>query len=497
MGRPTLFHVELKRRGWDDWEEFCVHFTVGARTLADRTGQRRLATASVGRTSFDRWAKPTYSGRPRAEAAQVLEHIFGYSVEELFSPARTSAELRQPPTEAAAVIADRWPSTSRLIMPAIGAAGMWELTGRDSLAGTAAAVQVMTATHREGSDEVHVLDPDGGLKQFLRPTARRGFLMGVEEHPDGYGLYVLDAASARRAQAVASSLGNSIAIPKAYRLDKLTYAILWFLAQLDDGLLADDQALDAESRNLEMYLALPRSSPNRQLLELTSAGSSWWASAFCAHYIERELQSAGEIPAFWTREQCGAEAAPWLFFRHKIDYLKSTGRFADGGQAATRVFCVPEASVARTEPYERILLLLAIALMERHGIRVRLVTDSAYADMDGVAFIPGQKAVVANWVRTGEALWAANTTISRADLRSYGTAFADAEQIDLLTNADPKNRLEELARFLGIDWTWVTTRCRAVAEQGVAGLVQTRSRHLTNEGIDDALSFLGTFAPRL
>ncbi|MET8824178.1 hypothetical protein, partial [Streptomyces rochei] len=46
MGRPTLFHVELKRRGWDDWEEFCIHFSAAARTLADLTGRRRLATAS-------------------------------------------------------------------------------------------------------------------------------------------------------------------------------------------------------------------------------------------------------------------------------------------------------------------------------------------------------------------------------------------------------------------------------------------------------------------
>lgn len=162
-----------------------------------------------------------------------------------------------------------------------------------------------------------------------------------------------------------------------------------------------------------------------------------------------------------------------------------------------RVFCVPEAAVARTERYERILLLLAIALMERHGVRVRLVTHSAYADMDGVAFIPGQKAVLANWVRTGEALWAASTTSSRGDLRSYGAAFGEAEEIDILASPDPKSRLEELARFLDIDWAWVTTRCRAVAELGVASLVRTRSRLLTSEGVDDALSFLGTFAPRL
>jgi hypothetical protein len=497
MRRPTLFHVRLKERGWDSWEEFCVHFAASARELAKKTGRRRLVTASVGRTTFDRWASGTWYGRPRAEAAEILQHMLGDSVDDLFSPVRTPVELRQPPNEAAALIADWWPSTSRLIVPVTGAAGTWELTGRDSLDGTAAAVHIMTALYDGGSDEVQVLGHDGGhgLEQFLRP-ARRGFLMGVEERAHDHRLYVLDAAPARRAHAAAAPHDGAITIPRAYALDDLTYGILWALTQLDDGLLADDQTLDSESGNLETYLALPRSAPSRLLLDLTSVGTSWWGSAFCAHYIERQLQNATEVPAFWTREQCGAEAAPWLFFRHKVEYLHRTGRFTSNSQATSRVFCVPEASVAPTERYERILLLLAITLMERYGIRVRLVADPAYADMDGVALIPGQRAVIANWVRVrGEALWAASTSSSRGDLRSYATAFGDAEEANVLTGPDPKSRLEQLAHFLDIDWTWATARCRDLAERGVSGLVRSRSRLLTIEGVDDALSFLGTFAP--
>ncbi|MGP4083688.1 asparaginase [Streptomyces sp. KR55] len=77
------------------------------------------------------------------------------------------------------------------------------------------------------------------------------------------------------------------------------------------------------------------------------------------------------------------------------------------------------------------------------------------------------------------------------------TAFGDAEHANVLTGSDPKNRLEQLADFLDIDWTWVTTRCRDLGERSVAGLVRSRSRLLTVEGVDDALSFLGTFAPGL
>jgi hypothetical protein len=232
------------------------------------------------------------------------------------------------------------------------------------------------------------------------------------------------------------------------------------------------------------------------MLDLTAAGTSWWGSAFCAHYIERQLREANEVPAFWTREQSGSEAGAWLFFRHKVGYLQRTGSLATTSQSTSRVFCIPEASVTGADRHERVLLLLAIALMEHHGIRVRVTADPAYEEMDGIALIPGQRAVIANWVRVrGEALWVATTTSSRSDLRSYTAAFGDAQQADVLTGVAPGSRLEQLARYLDIDWRWVTSRSRELAEHGVAGLVRPRSRLLTLEGVEDALSYLGGFTP--
>ncbi|WP_405735138.1 hypothetical protein OG607_42005 [Streptomyces sp. NBC_01537] len=493
--RRTLFSLLLQERRLYSWEAFCVHFAAAAGELVRETGRRRLASASVARTTFDRWASGDWYGRPRAEAAEILERMFGYSVDVLFSPAAGAVSMTRSSSEAAATIGRRW-STSRLLLPTSEPVGIWELTGRQTLDGTAAAVRFLPASRHgervdlQGSGEEELQ----ALEQFLRP-ARRGFLVGVEELDNDHRLYILDTAPVRRAVEPAVS-EKAVSIPAAYLLDDLTYGILWALTQLDDGLLADDQALDAEWRVLGTYLALPRSAPSRLFLDMTSVGTSWMGSAFCAQHIQQQLHDATEVPIFWTREQSGEEAAPWLFFRHKIEYLQRLERFNDSTSPSSRVFCIPEASVARSERYERVLLFLAIALMEQYGIRVRVMGKPEYADVDGVALVPGQRAVVANWVRVrGEALWAASTTTSRGDLRTYTAAFGDAQDADVLSGPDPEARLKSLAQYLDIDWGWLTRRCRELGEHGVSGLVRPRSRLLTVDAVDDVLSFLGTLVP--
>ncbi|MGD1220578.1 hypothetical protein AB9Q10_19360 [Streptomyces krungchingensis] len=490
--RRTLFSLLLKDRDLLGWEAFCVHFTAAGRELARETGNGRLATVSVGRTTFDRWSSGTWYGRPRGEAAQILERLLGHSVEELFSPAPSGSELPATLDVVATQIGSRW-STSNLLLPAGGPAGSWEITGRQRLDGTSAAVHLLAVTRRGEEASIHDLSQDGlrDLERFLRP-ARRGFLVGVEERPDDVDVYVRDAAVARRPALHGPPTAGTLSIPSAYLLDDLSYGILWALTQLDDGLLSDDQALDAEQELLDTYLSLPRSAPSRLLVDLSTVGSSWMGSAFCARHIQQELADAREVPIFWTREQTGEEAACWLFFRHKLEYLRALERFHGSAAQTVRVFCLPEAEVSRSERYERVLLLLAIALMERLGIRVRVVSKTEYSEMDGVALVPGQRAVVANWVRApGGALWAAGSKSSRGELRSYATVFADAQGADVLVGEDPASRLRSLAGYLGLNWRWLTVRCHALGECGVAGLVRPRSRLLTVEALDETLLFLG------
>jgi hypothetical protein len=334
-------------------------------------------------------------------------------------------------------------------------------------------------------------DGSADVGQFLRP-ARRGFVVGVEERADDPQAYVRDTGPARTRW----NSGAEIAFPDAYLLDDLTYGIIWAAVQLDDGLLADDRAIDAEHQVLDTYLSLPRSAPSRQLTELSTVGTGFVGSAFCARHITHHLREAREVPVFWTREQTGAESAPWLFFRHKLEYLRELERFRDGSGTMRRVFCVPDDTVSRMDQYERILLLLTVALIKRYGIRVQVVSDASYAEVDGVALVPGQRAVVANWVRVkGEALWVAGSTKARGDLRGYAGVFGDAAASGLLDAQDAGDRLQQFAEHLGINWNWMTTRSRALGEWGVSGLVMPRSRLLSTEAIEDALVFLGTLGP--
>ncbi|MFK4120018.1 hypothetical protein [Streptomyces longwoodensis] len=487
----TLFSVLLKDRDLLGWEAFCVYFAATGRELARETGNRRLATASVGRTTFDRWSSGTWRGRPRGEAAQILERMLGHTVEELFSLAPEAGELTPALKSVAAQIGSRWP-TSTVLLPADGPAGVWELSGQQRLDGTSAAIHLLPVIKRGGEASAQGLSPDElrDLERFLRP-ARRGFLVGAAEGRDGIDVYVRDAAVARR-PLPGPPVTGPMSIPSAYLLDDLSYGILWALTQLDDGLLSDDKELDSEQRLLETYLSMPRSAPSQLLVDLSTVGRSWMGSAFCARHVRQELADAREVPMFWTREQTGEEAACWLFFRHKLEYLRALERFHGATAQTVRVFCLPEARVARSEKYERLLLLLAVALMERRGIRVRVVPNREYSEVDGVALVPGQRAVVANWVRApGGALWAAGSTSSRGELRSYATVFADAQAADVLAGEEPASRLQSLANYLNLDWPWLTARCHALGECGVAGLVRPRSRLLTVEALDETLLFLG------
>ena len=495
--RRTLFSLLLKEQNLTTWEAFCVPYTATGRDLARQTGNRRLATVSLGRTTFDRWSSGSWYGRPRGEAAQILERMFGHPVDILFSPAPYASESPVAAGAVATRIAARWP-TSTMLIPAGGPVGTWEIAGRHRLDGTSAAVHLLPAVRQGQAVNADDLGHDGqhALEEFLRP-ARRGFVVGVEKRRGDLDLYVREAVRGRRRDQPGLRAGEFMPIPSAYLLDDLTYAVIWALTQLDDGLLADDQVLDGERHLISTYLSLPRSAPSQLLVDLSAAGSSWMGSAFCAQHIQQELTDAAEVPIFWTREQSGEEAAPWLFFKHKIDYLQALTRFHSASAQTVRVFCLPEGEIERSERYERVLLLLAIALMERFGIRVRVIPKPEYSDVDGVALVPGERAVVANWVRApGGALWAAGSTSARGDLRTYAEAFADAQGDDVLSGmADSASRLRALSGYLGLDWGWFTSRCRALGEYGVAGLVRPRSRLLTVSALDETLLFLGRLSP--
>lgn len=283
--------------------------------------------------------------------------------------------------------------------------------------------------------------------------------------------------------------GAKVDVPVAYELDDLTYGILWAVAGFDAALLGDDGAL----HDLLPLTTRAHEGPDtlRDALgqrELTDGSRMLLGSETCARYILSQRDRLGGEPVFWTREQRGEEAATWLFFKHKLDYLRRT---APGrpGSGSGRAFCVPAAAVSTSPSYERVLLFLAMALMESCGIRTWLTDDSSYEQTDGFVLVPGHGAIIATWVRSEGASNVALTARPHT-LRSFAEVTAHASHHSVTGSQTPEHRLAATAEYLELDRAWLARRCRQLALEGTARLASPRSRHLSVDGLDAACRYV-------
>ncbi len=241
---------------------------------------------------------------------------------------------------------------------------------------------------------------------------------------------------------------------------------------------------------LAPYESLPSSAVSREAAAgLGMTSQIWLGSDFCARHILRNLNDVPAPPAFWTREQTGGEACPWLLFGHKHAYLRAT-RDRFGENSLTRMFCVPHSAVASSAPFERVLLLLAVALMEATGIHVKVCDDSAYSDVEGFVLSGHDTAIIANWVR-GEGIWHVDTARRPSVLSDFREASGHASAHSVIEAETAAGRLQALAWYLDVDWAWIQDRCRTLARVGTAGLLRPRSRYISTAGVDTACSYLG------
>lgn len=331
------------------------------------------------------------------------------------------------------------------------------------------------------------------------PTLRRpgrNLVVGSTEGPAGPRLFALDnrAARARLTKAVD---GAPLLIPGTYELDDLTLGVLWAVANLDDALLNDDSALAAAEAHLRGFDRSTRSTGGRDLAaDLTAVSRMWLGSDFCARHILRHADALQDVPAFWTREQRGEESSTWLLFAHKYSYLASTAStFATTGAKPTRTFCIPPDAVTGSLRPERILLLLAVALMESFGIEVQVCAEPEYSSVAGFALDQSRRAIVANWVGH-DGVWQVDVTDERPVLREFADARGYAGAHSVIAGPTPPARLRALADYLDLDWAWLIRRCADLGDYGTAGLAQPRSRLLSTAGLDKACRFLGGLGDR-
>lgn len=381
----------------------------------------------------------------------------------------------------------------RLVMPAPGADGRGRL---EAPAGRYFTGTTLPAQPVRAIDDGRIVATLPKPKQGRDPLGGigRALVLAAVESPDGAppALYGMDARRARRW--VTDPAGeNRLPFPRAYELDDLTLGVLWAVANFDASLLDDDAALERTVRTLHVYEELPSSTvTGASVDDLSPASQMWLGSQFCADHIQRHSPRLTQQPDFWTREQRGEEASAWLLFEHKLNYLRVYA--GDHSVSPERTFCIPPAVVSTSPRPERILLLLAAALMESFTITVNIVTEPEYAALPGFVTDAGQRAIVATWVGT-ESLWHVDIPDQRLQLREFSDALAFARDHSVSAGATSSERLQALARYLDLDWSWLVARCAQLGDYGTAGLISPRSRLLSTDGIDRACRFIGAITP--
>jgi hypothetical protein len=133
-------------------------------------------------------------------------------------------------------------------------------------------------------------------EEFSRGTGR-GLLVAACQSPEGPRFFAIDSREAVRRAAHNDS--PAVAIPDAYELDDLTFALLWACASLDTGLQMDDQELTMAMGELAPYESLPSSAVSREAAaELGTTSQIWLGSDFCARHILRNLNDVPAPPVF-------------------------------------------------------------------------------------------------------------------------------------------------------------------------------------------------------
>jgi transcriptional regulator with XRE-family HTH domain len=421
-------------------------------------------------------------------SAAALAYITDNPADGSLIPARPS--LSDDPFGFAHIVSQRWPDVDVVKPTTARGSADWQvlLPGGRSMRGVDLCVQLHPA-RMSGTKAVLALPDTRKADDFLRRNGR-GLVVGAVTEGDEPRFLLLDARQAR--SCVQSSAGSyELAVPDVYELDDLTYGILWAVANLDDALLADDQLLHEARHDLKSYEQLTASAVSRESApDLNPIAHMYLGSDFCARYILRRMPELQDKPVAWTKEQRGEEASTWLLFDHKYTYLRDTVAMAGGSM--DRGFCIPEAAVIGSPKHERILLFLAMALMESLGIHIQLTTDSSYETVEGFVLVPHtQEAVIANWVG-GEGMWHVDLTSKSTVVRQFEEVVGDVGAQSHIEAVSPVRRLQGLADYLDLDWAWLVRRCGQLGYRGTARLIQSRSRLVSPTGLDMACQYVGS-----
>jgi transcriptional regulator with XRE-family HTH domain len=359
-----------------------------------------------------------------------------------------------------------------------------KLPDADTVAGAVLPVTLLP-TGRLEAGEVYVdLSKEEADRVSRQITPTRLYVSNTTERPENF--VVLGRAAGRQIRN-----SRTMRIPLAYRMDDVTLGILWGSASFDQPLLDDDSLLSRRQTNpLYRDNAVAAEMSDDLTAELSPVSRMWMGSDYCARYIMRNFPDVNAPPRFWTREHRGQEACTWLFFAHKFFYLRRASDRSSAAIASTsRSFCIPESVKEGSPRWERVLLLLTVALMESLGIAVHVCTEPDLADVDGLVMAGGSRALVANWVRASNA-WVTTKTADKSLLTDYRDKIAFSIRASVNAGDDPQQRLQSLSAYLGVNWHEVGLRCCELKEWSPSGMYEPRSRLLSFAGLERAVGYI-------
>src|SRR5450755_2042980 len=93
---PTLLRMLITGRHWQKFETFDAQFKRAARELAAQDDEPRLRTVTVSPRQFERWYSGTVKTAPYPDSCRILEHMFGYPVQQLLAPAPDKVQQLTP-----------------------------------------------------------------------------------------------------------------------------------------------------------------------------------------------------------------------------------------------------------------------------------------------------------------------------------------------------------------------------------------------------------------
>ncbi|WP_432887833.1 hypothetical protein ACQPYH_06145 [Kribbella sp. CA-245084] len=321
---------------------------------------------------------------------------------------------------------------------------------------------------------------DPGPDAALNRPDRRTFVVVVD---DKMQLCIMDGR--RFADRVRRRTGPQ-PVPSATSVDDLTVGIIWAVTNTDVALLADDGHLSILRAGLAPYnMHCLSDLPLTEGSTLTPVASQWLGSWFCTQHITRNLERLSRQPYLWTRERSGEDATSWLLWRHRFEYLRRASRWFPGMR---RDFYIPETDVADSPTYERVLLLLAAALMEAFGIAAALSSEREPAEVEPI--VRGDELNFAKWLGAS-GLCCVDASAPWSDRRGVlGDVAEQARERSSVTAQSSKRRLEAIANHLDVSWSWFQRRCAELALEGVDDIAHPRSRLLSTRGLNVAIRYV-------